>query len=263
MSSPIAVRQVQIQLDAFRNFPQNDAVKFKFLNHTPIGWICTPIGGFGNHIRWILTLDTKIQANIDDPWVGKSQDYYTIDDKINFIINNIYGDFRSWHNWLNIEWAYRASLNKVMPFVHTIPPDSRLQARKILHSNAIMCTVSPDLALRCYLKVNSSLNNATIDGFKMCTKKDNINIIEYATLNNRLLLNADILYTEVLDRDFYASMIDYLGFDDNYESAAVIHARWYQLHQKAEREFVDYVTNFYRPEPNNNIDKTLNTAIGL
>jgi hypothetical protein len=85
----------------------------------------------------------------------------------------------------------------------------------------------------------------------------------YARLNNCLCLDADTLYTEVLDRDFYASMIDYLGFDDNYESAAVIHARWYQLHQKAEREFVDYVTNLYQPEPNNNIGKTLNTAIGL
>jgi hypothetical protein len=126
-----------------------------------------------------------------------------------------------------------------------------------------MCTVSPELALRCYLKVNSSLNNVTIPSFIEAHKKDNRAIVEYAKLNNRLLLNADILYTEVLDRDFYASMIDYLGFDDNYESAAVIHARWYQLHQKAEQEFVDYVTNLYRPEPNNNIGKTLNTAIGL
>ena len=97
----------------------------------------------------------------------------------------------------------------------------------------------------------------------MCTEKDNINIIEHATLNNRLLLNADILYTEVLDRDFYTSMIDYLGFDDNYESAAMIHSKWYQLHQKAEREFVLYVADHYRPEANNNIGKTLNTAIGL
>ena len=126
-----------------------------------------------------------------------------------------------------------------------------------------MCNISPELALRCYLKFNSSLNNITIPIFIEAHKKNNSNIVEYAKLNNRLLLNADILYTEVLDRDFYTSMIDYLGFDDNYESAAVIHARWYQLHQKAQREFVDYVTNLYRPEPNNNIGKTLNTAIGL
>ena len=263
MSKHIGLRKVQIYPDAFRNIPQNDAVKFTFLNNTPIVWICTPIGGFGNHIRWMLTLDAKIQAKIDDPWTDKSWDYYTIDDKIDFIIDNIYGDFRTWHNWLNTEWAYRVSLNKVMPFVHNPPDKNRLATHGMLHSNAILCTVSPDLALRCYLKVNSSLNNATIDGFKVCTEKDNINIIEHATLNNRLLLNADILYTEVLDRDFYTSMIDYLGFDDNYESAAMIHSKWYQLHQKAEREFGDYVTNFYRPEANNNIGKTLNTAIGL
>ncbi len=238
-------------------------ISFKFLNTDPIGWICTPIGGFGNHIRWVLTLDTKIQATVTDWRINKSWNYYTIDDKMNFILDNIYGNSRSWHNWLNTEWEYRNALNEILPFVHNPPDKNRLVDRAMLHSNAILCTVSPDLALRCYLKVNSSLNNATIDGFKVSTKKDNINIIEYATLNNRLLLNADILYTEVLDRDFYASMIDYLGFDDNYESAAVIHARWYQLHQKAEQEFVDYVTNLYRPEPNNNIGKTLNTAIGL
>jgi hypothetical protein len=238
-------------------------VQFKFLNTDPIGWICAPIGGFGNHTRWMLTLDTKIQATINDWRINKSWNYYTIDDKLNVIMNNVYGPNRSWHNWLNTEWAYRNALNEILPYVHNIPPVQRLNDRKILHSNAIMCTVSPELALRCYLKVNSSLNNVTIPSFIEAHKKDNRAIVEYAKLNNRLLLNADILYTEVLDRDFYASMIDYLGFDDNYESAAVIHARWYQLHQKAEQEFVDYVTNLYRPEPNNNIGKTLNTAIGL
>jgi hypothetical protein len=238
-------------------------ISFKFLNTDPIGWICTPIGGFGNHIRWMLTLDTKIQATVTDWRINKSWNYYTIDDKMNFILDNIYGDSRSWHNWLNTEWKYRNALNEILPYVHKIPPDRRLQDRKILHSNVIMCTISPKLALRCYLKFNSSLNTCTIPTFIEDHKKDNLNIIEYATLNNRLLLNADVLYTEVLDRDFYTSMINYLGFDNNYESAALIHAQWYQLHQKAEQEFVTDITNFYRPEPNNNIGKTLNTAIGL
>jgi hypothetical protein len=238
-------------------------ISFKFLNTDPIGWICTPIGGFGNHIRWMLTLDTKIQATVTDWRINKSWNYCTIDDKLNFILDNIYRNSRSWYNWINIEWEYRDALNEILPYVHTIPPDCRLQDRKILRSNAVMCTVSPELALRCYLKFNSSLNNITIPIFIEAHEKDNLNIIEYAKQNNRLLLNADILYTEVLDREFYASMTNYLGFDNNYESAAAIHARWYQLHQKAEQEFVDYVTNLYRPEPNNNIGKTLNTAIGL
>jgi len=111
--------------------------------------------------------------------------------------------------------------------------------------------------------MNSSLNNANIDQFKVYAERDNLAIIEYARLNNRICLNSDILYTEVLDRDFYTSITNYLGFDNNYESAALIHAQWYQLHQKTEREFVTDITNFYRPEPNNNIGKTLNTAIGL
>ena len=238
-------------------------INFKFLNSDPIGWICTPVGGFGNHIRWLLTLDATMQASVTDSSSEQFWAYSTINDKINFIFDKIYSNTRSWHNWLNIEWKYRHALNTVLPYVHNIPPDSRLQARKILHSNAIMCNISPELALRCYLKFNSSLNNITIPIFIEAHEKDNSNIVEYAKHNNRLLLNADILYTEVLDRDFYTSMINYLGFDDNYESAAVIHAQWYRLHQKAEQEFVTDVTNFYRPEPNNNIGKTLNTAIGL
>jgi hypothetical protein len=261
MSDEIKIKETQTWPDELKL--RDSPVQFTFLNATPLGWICTPIGGFGNHIRWMLTLDTKIQATINDRRINKFSDYYTIDDKMNFIINNVYGNFRSWNTWLNIEWAYRDALNNVLPYVHNIPETHRLIDRGLLNSNAIMCTVSPDLALRCYLKINSSLNAIRIDTFIESHKQDNLKIIKYAKLNNRLLLNADILYTEVLDRDFYASMIDYLGFDDNYESAAVIHAEWYQLHQKAEREFVDYVINLYRPEPNNNIGKTLNTAIGL
>ena len=239
------------------------AVKFIFSNNKAFGWICAPIGGFGNHIRWMLTLDTKIQAELYDSRVDQFWPYYSINDKLTYISTYVYGTSRTWHNWLHTEWLYRTSLNKAIPFVHKIPEKDRLTRRRIPQSNVILCTVSPELALRCYLKMNSSLNNANIDQFKVYAERDNLAIIEYARLNNRICLNSDILYTEVLDRDFYTSITYYLGFYNNYESAALIHAQWYQLHQKTEREFVTDITNFYRPEPNNNIGKTLNTAIGL
>jgi hypothetical protein len=235
-----------------------DELNIYFLNSDTVGWICSPIGGFGNHIRWMLTLDAKIQAKIYTHskhfWP-----YYTIDDKLIYISKYVYGNFRTWHNWLHTEWKIRKLLDPVIPLEHHYTAQSEITRTY----KGILCTVSPDLALRCYLKFNSSLNNMTIDGFQLSIKSMSHKLKTYARLNNCLCLDADTLYTEVLDRDFYASMIDYLGFDDNYESAAVIHAQWYQLHQKAEQEFVDYVTNFYRPEPNNNIGKTLNTAIGL
>jgi len=235
-----------------------DELSIFFLNSNTIGWICSPMGGFGNHIRWMLTLDAKIQAKIDHR-SNYSWPYYTINDKLTYISKYVYGNFRTWHNWLHTEWKIRKLLDPVIPFEHHYTAQSEITRTY----KGILCTVSSDLALRCYLKFNSSLNNMTIDGFGLSINRINREVKTYARLNNCLCLDADDLYTEVLDRDFYASMIDYLGFDDNYESAAVIHARWYQLHQKAEREFVDYVINLYRPEPNNNIGKTLNTAIGL
>jgi len=231
-------------------------VQFEFLNKEPQCGIYVPIGGFGNHIRWLLTLNATIQASVTDSSSGQSWAYSTINDKINFIFNKIYSNTRSWHNWLAVEWQYFETLNQAMPFGHDISyflPELR----------SILCTVSPEVALRTYLKFNSSLNNKTINGFVNKTRSNNLIISYYAKKHNQLCLNADTLYTEVLDREFYTSMINHLGFEDNYESAAMIHTRWYQLHQKAEREFVDYVTNFYQPEPNNNIGKTLNTAIGL
>jgi hypothetical protein len=235
------------------------AVKFIFSNNKAFGWICAPIGGFGNHIRWMLTLDTKIQAELYDSRVDQFWPYYSINDKLTYISTYVYGTSRTWHNWLHTEWLYRTSLNKVIPFEHHYIAESEITSTY----KGILCTVSSDLALRCYLKINSSLNNKTIDGFRLSITRINREAKTYARLNNCLCLNADILYTEVLDRDFYTSMINYLGFDNNYESAALIHAQWYQLHQRAEQEFVTDITNFYRPEPNNNIGKTLNTAIGL
>ena len=124
-------------------------------NQTHVNTISAPMGGFGNHIRWLVLLDKKFKLspleavvwnqaifdNIKGPDWPIFSNYESmpefvkqecinelgifvniaesIDDKMNFILDNVYNNSRSWHNWLITEWAYREYLDQIIPFTHS------------------------------------------------------------------------------------------------------------------------------------------------
>lgn len=239
--------------------------------------ICAPIGGFGNHVRWLLMLDSSVyfytKSDIDDyqcvqgpswpsfkdyvndHWVNTDvsiqqeiqhilQDinFSTLDQKTAFIKNKIYNSTRSWHNWLKTEWAYRSMLDQVIEFKHTF---GSLEKHK---QKTLLLTIDPDLAYSCYLKFNSNLNNESVESFKL-DKVATVNSMHMELAShdsNKKIISADILYQPTLDRNFYNQIINWLNLDDTYDKANEIHQLWYQGHQRSQQEFVSYISNFYK-----------------
>ena len=164
-----------------------------------------------------------------------------LDSKLNSFKNEIYSDTRSWHNWLRTEWLYRRELNSLIHLCHSLKEYNNTKLK------TLVMTIDPTLAYSCYLKLNSNLNNMSVDQFKQETVELNNYHIELAKSNpNIKLISADILYQPTLSRDFYNSVINWFNLEDLYDKANYVHQLWYQCHKRAEQEFVNDIAKFYK-----------------
>lgn len=243
--------------------------------------IVAPIGGFGNHIRWLLLLDPlykfimiqeyhlaqkysdlkgpswpSYEQYLDADWsnvlpeikieIIKSMEddcilLDNLEKKINFIKTNIYHESRTWSNWLYYEWKYRKATNTVINFVHTI--DS-VNCKNI---KTLALVVDPELAYHCYVKFNNNLNNTLYSDFILKIKTDNTNAINEAKKNSNIkIFDANIVYQPTLDRTFYKELIEYCGMSDLYFEANAIHQLWYSAQKRSEKEFVRDITALYK-----------------
>ena len=242
--------------------------------------LVAPIGGFGNHIRWLLMLDPAYSfimlhdAGIDryqtlqgpdwplyeqytqSDWTGilpniKQEildsmeadgiELKTLQQKINFILNNVYHADRTWNNWLWYEWQYRYALDKVIDFAH------RLELLHCQDSQTLILSVDPELARFCYLKFNSNLNNLPPAEFINKWQSIHGEIMQKTTGNNNIkILTSDVIYQPELNRHFYSELIDFLGLTDLYSDANLIHQIWYQAHQQSQKQFVNDINEFYK-----------------
>jgi len=182
--------------------------------------IVSPIGGFGNHLRWLALLDSKFTSNSPS-------------EQVDYILSTIYFVDRTWHNWLIVEWNHRNSLNKKIYFSHN---------NLITAENTIFLKADPELAYKSYLKFNSNLNNESKNQFLRYVN----NFSNVIGTSNNTVLDSTKLFTETLDRDLYTQLITAFDLDDNYESAQIIHSRWYQLHKQAEIDIINDLTEIYK-----------------
>ena len=246
--------------------------------------IVSPVGGFGNHLRWLLLLDETYNFNtiknvfsiqiIENYNIFRGSDWPNIEDfsfdnlednikkeiknnfymdelivndllskiinledKIKFIKSKVYPSSRTWHNWLHTEWRYRPVLDNIIKFNHSFDNNT--------FNLAICMTTTPELAYKSYLKFNSNLNNLLVSEFKDYVKKYNEKILPNTQSKNVLLLNSDLLFNEILDKNLYYSAISHFGLDDHYESANYILKIWFNLHKKAEKEIINDLKMIY------------------
>jgi hypothetical protein len=208
--------------------------------------VCAPIGGFGNHVRWLALLDPVFQfeltpltepkfKTISDP--TRHIKFLDADTKLESFSTQIYSPDRSWHNWIWMEFLYREDLNKILVFNHR---DSYIEN---VIKNLIL-TVDPELALRSYFKLNSNLNHCTPEVFKQQTTQFNLGTKGQNPENK--IMNVDCLYQSTLDRTFYNNMIEWFELSDCYDLANQVHGLWFDAHQRAEQEFVEYTNNLYK-----------------
>jgi hypothetical protein len=212
----------------------------------------SPIGGFGNHLRWLLLLDSRFNFTLPIPDFDRSIHsnpinlltdstnchFGTIKQKLSFIQNYVYPQDRSWHNWLIFEVKYRHELQPYVFFNHDYDNISDDPVK------TIACTISPNLAYKSYLKFNSNCNLTSADLFKKVTANNNWHV-NHLSKNDYLIINSDNLFSSSLDRNLYETIINFLNFDNHYDSANTVHQLWYNLHKKSEKEFVEYIQQLY------------------
>jgi hypothetical protein len=211
--------------------------------------VCAPIGGFGNHVRWLALLDPVFQFELTplaEPRFKKIPDparhinFLTTESKLHSFRTQIYSSERSWTNWLWFEFLYREDLDEVLKFDHRKDHIDGIDKNLVL-------TVDPELALRAYFKLNSNLNHCTPDIFKEQSLWFSRNALRNSTTRtDNKIMSADCLYQPTLDRTFYNNMIEWFGLSDCYDTANQVHGLWFDAHTRAEKQFVDYVNNYYK-----------------
>jgi hypothetical protein len=188
--------------------------------------VYAPVGGFGNHIRWLALLDKGYTLNFNDQLLT------SVTEKIEFIKNFVYCSDRTYHNWLKFEFKYRLELNSHLLFTHDMT--NMFDECKML---AIKC--DPDVVHHAYVKFNPGLNGINKETFlKMVNKQNKMCIFAEQYLDTVKCIDSTNLFQPTLDNTIYNDISTVFNLDNYYSEAQEIHTLWYNLHLKAESEYV-------------------------
>ena len=189
--------------------------------------VYAPIGGYGNHIRWLLLLDERYTISIDNQTLSSAVG------KTEFIKQFVYPPERTFNNWLTFEFKYRVMLNIHLKFTHDMV--DMFNECKML---AIKC--DPDLGYRSYIKFNTNLNGLSkFDFLKQIRKQNKMCDFAESYLPTVKSIDSTKLFQPVLDKELYNSMLEFLNINNHYKQAQEIHSLWYNLHLKAETEYLN------------------------
>jgi len=194
------------------------------------GNIIFPEGAGGNHLRWLLFLDSRYQ----DPF----NNYTSPDSKVKFILENVYTQNRTWNTWLQQEWFHRPMLDGQINISHDCK-----NWIKIADQRSLFITFENyELPLTHYYHINIGLNSSTPDQFRanIRQRQETIEHIQKQANSNFKFLQADCIFAPELDVDFYNQLVSTFGFDNVYEHAAQVHRAYALCRQRSVRDFCSY-----------------------
>lgn len=250
--------------------------------------IFAPIGGLGNHVRWLVLLDQQFCFQHRSRMVShagyhglKEIDWPEYRDYVNPSKNDTEFDpvilSKIQKHFAPHDLDFSSQDHKIRCFQNDIyGPDRswhnwlekewsyRLIADRYVYFNhwikdqdiendqnrCLILTVNENLALRHYLKFNNNLNNTSQKAFLLYTKNyQNAHVWLPCTRQHIKMVSVDDLFAPVLSRDFYNQLIDWFELQDNYELANLVHALWFQANDRAQKEFVRDILAFYDSTP--------------
>jgi hypothetical protein len=196
--------------------------------------IVFPDGAGGNHVRWLLSIDPKFNF----PFCNGS-----IDEKINWICQNIYKD-RTWHNWLATEWQYRVRLDSIIKIEHSLTQPGEMFNDTTWQSKKQLLLIVDDniMASYHYFMVNIGLNNQIKHKVVSDLRdwRDLTENVKNYNLPSKQILQSDCITEPTLNLDWYKKVISWAEFDNLYEQACRIHTAYYQCRQRAAKDFIKY-----------------------
>jgi len=159
-----------------------------------------------------------------------------------FIMKNVYPYSRTWYNWLYKEWEYRDILNNLIFLTHDIKQTISSKNKYIIG------IIDPELAYKCYVKLNSNNNNQLKQELIDYINWHNSYALQHCDEKYGIVIDSGKLFTPTLSREIYHQCINFLHLDNNYDNANKIHQRWYTLHKNAEQKIISDLTQMYNIE---------------
>lgn len=210
---------------------QPDSISSLTMKKDLVYGIRFPICAFGNHLRWLLLLSDKFT------WAE------SLESKVEFIMTAPYSKTRSWTNWLDLEQMYRDDFDQYIDVHHYLKSLSK-KWDKTIH-----LIRDPQLCLSFLLTHSRSLNGGSVENFLDDVATANFFSRKIASKefykDRALVLDAERLNCELLDKEFYNQCINFFSISDEYDTACYIHKCWYQLRTKAENDFIKFIKEFY------------------
>jgi hypothetical protein len=191
-----------------------------------------PGGAGGNHLRWLMYLDSSIDTE------------KTIEQKIDFILNEVYSIKRSFYNWLPWEsqWRYDDKYESFIRILHE-PKDDKPKNKTIFLSFD-----DYKIPLEHYSVLTSCFTSETSYNHYYKFLKDfdrKVNTFIEISTENKLILKTDIFFDSELDKNFYKSVIDWYELENHYEECCILHNKWYEVRKRVEREAYEFYTGTF------------------
>jgi len=203
--------------------------------------IMAPIGGAGNHIRWLCLLDQTF--NIQS---------ITEKNKFDFILNDVYDNNRSWHNWLEHEWRWRNTINNIIFLEHRI---DRVKIEIANSFNKVLyVSSSGGNCYKHYVKFNSNLNNT--NSLKFINNIDRSNNIHkkqsekkqkqnFGYNFNFFVIDFNYFYKNSLDTTIIEKINNFFSIQIPFDQATEIHNKWMLLNKQAEKDIINEMKKLY------------------
>lgn len=196
--------------------------------------IIYPGGAGGNHVRWLLSIDPRVNLRF---FKG------SVDEKVNWICQKIYKD-RTWSNWLEIEWQYRNYFDSIIKIEHEAFQGYERIDDPVWQSRKQLFLTVDDYMMTAYhyfminIKSSSIVKHHAAGDFKRWD--DQLTLFKNSNLANKQILKSDCIVEPTLNLDWYKKIIDWAGFDNLYEQACQVHAAYYQCRQQSAKDFIKY-----------------------
>jgi hypothetical protein len=185
--------------------------------------IIFPGGGGGNHLRWLMYLDSSIDPNL------------SLEEKLKFVLGNIYHEDRSFNNWLSCEsqWRYSDKYENFIKLWHE-PKDDRQDDKSVF-----MMFDDWDPVLDHYACLSSCFGSEQFFNYYSNFLKTFSNrTSKIKNTSNKLFVKSDKFFSEkTLDKEFYESVVNHFEFENHYKEACMIHERWQYMKEKACKDY--------------------------
>ena len=195
-------------------------------NTSNFGYLNFPMGTGGNHVRWLLFLDSKFTPLICEN---------TLDSKVEFIKKNVYTSDRTWYNWLKIEWKYRTLLDSILAITHGFDASTTSKQLCLVVNN-------PQPSLEHYLSINIGLNGQKITDLEQRAHWWREEMSRKDLPSNLKVVVIDDLLEPILSKSLYQELIDFYQFDDNYDVAKDIHTMYYECRLNSLHNFYKHIS---------------------